>query len=292
MTGVHFTKMEGLGNNYIYINMWEERVAESALPSLACAVADVSRGIGSDGLITIGPPTQSGIADARMRIFNADGSEGQNCGNGLRCVGKYLYERGIVQKTELTVETRAGIMRLALHVAGGGAAVECVTVDMGLPGLRRRDLPVHGGDADGTALADALELGDERYVFAGVSMGNPHAVIFVDDVASIDLARVGPLIECHPLFPERVNVEFVAVRNPEALDFRVWERGSGITQACGTGACAAVVAAALTDRLERGRQITVHLPGGDLEIVYAHDGHVYMTGTAAFVCEGEWLRPV
>ncbi|MCY0902528.1 MAG: diaminopimelate epimerase [Firmicutes bacterium] len=276
--------MHGLGNNYVYVNLFAESVEEDQLPSLAMRVANVNTGIGSDGLITIGP---SHLADVRMRIFNADGSEGQTCGNGLRCVGRYVFEKGILQRERLTVETQGGLMNLELHLEETRTAVDEVTVDMGLPRLRRKDLPVLGGAEDETALADAITVGTEALTFTGVSMGNPHAVIFVQDVQAVDVAGIGPLIERDPLFPERVNVEFVAVRSFAELDFRVWERGSGITQACGTGACAAVVASVLTGRTRRGVPMVVHLPGGDLNIRWDEDGHVYMRGPASWIAEGE-----
>ncbi|PWI58381.1 diaminopimelate epimerase [Sulfoacidibacillus thermotolerans] len=281
-----FAKMHGLGNNYIYVNLWDTLIEEKEFAPLAVAVSNVNTGIGSDGMITMGP---SHIADARMRIFNEDGSEGENCGNGLRCVGKYLYEKGIVPKERLTVETKGGLMYLELHLNEAGDVVEEVTVDMGEPRLRREQLPVLGGAPDEQALLQPIEVGGEMFQFTGVSMGNPHAVIFVDDATKIDVAGIGPKLEHHPLFPERVNVEFVTAKNDRELDFRVWERGSGITMACGTGACAAVVAGVLTNRLQRGETVVVHLLGGDLSIRWGHDGHVYMRGPAAWICEGEWL---
>ena len=283
---MRFAKMHGLGNNYIYVNLWEEALTTNRLASLARAVADVNTGIGSDGLITIGP---SDVADARMRIFNTDGSEGQTCGNGLRCVGRYLYDKGLRKTERMTVETGAGVVALQLHLDGRRETVEEVTVDMGEPRLRRADLPVLGGPGEQTALADTVVAGGRAYTFTGVSMGNPHAVIFVNDVDDVDVASVGPLIERHELFPERVNVEFVAAKGATELDFRVWERGSGITQACGSGACAAVVASALTGRARRGDEIVVHLLGGDLHIRYEESGRVFMRGPAAWICEGEWL---
>ena len=281
-----FAKMHGLGNNYVYINLWEEMLAEEELSPLASAVSNVNTGIGSDGLITMGP---SVVADARMRIFNEDGSEGENCGNGLRCVGKYLYEKGIVAGERLTIETKAGLMRLDLHVNPDKLIVEEVTVDMGEPGLKRRQLPMLGGNPEETAIEAVIDVADQQIVLTGVSMGNPHAVLFVDDATQADVLGIGPAIERHALFPERVNVEFVSINHSRDMDFRVWERGSGVTMACGTGACAAVVAGVLTGRLERGETVAVHLQGGDLQIAWNHDGHVYMTGPAAWICEGEWL---
>ncbi len=281
-----FAKMHGLGNNYVYVNLWDENVLEERLASLAVEVSNVNIGIGSDGMITIG---HSDVADARMRIFNEDGSEGQNCGNGLRCVGKYLFEKGIVKKDHLTIETKGGLMRLALHLNHGRDVVEEVTVDMGEPRLQREQLPVLGGVPNELALLQPIQANEQEFLFTGVSMGNPHAVIFVDDATGVNVGEIGPYIERHPLFPERVNVEFVTAKGDRELDFRVWERGSGITMACGTGACAAVVAGVLTNRLKRGETVVVHLLGGDLQIRWDDDGHVYMRGPAAWICEGEWL---
>lgn len=302
-TRLRVTKMHGLGNNYIYVNEFEESLAESSLPALARRLSDVNTGIGSDGMILIGP---SDIADFRMRIFNADGSEGRNCGNGLRCVSKYVVERKMTDKTSFTIETLGGIMEVEAHVAAGGKGegglraegaaadadapkVDSVTVNMGAPRMSRRDIPMTG-EPESTAIDEELVVNGNAYRMTAVSMGNPHAVIFVPNVALIPLTDIGPQIECAPLFPERVNVEFVSVLNERELDFRVWERGSGITQACGTGACAAVAAGVLNGHLERNVPITVHLPGGDLEIVWsASDSCIYMTGPASFVMDGEFL---
>lgn len=281
-----FAKMHGLGNNYIYVNLWEEALAEGDLPKIAVAVANVNTGVGSDGLITIGPSLQGG--DARMRIFNADGSEGQTCGNGLRCVGKYLYEKGLVRTSHLQIETKAGMAGLDLHVSDDGASVKEVTVDMGEPRLAKKDLPMLNG-GDSCALREPLLLDGQTWHFTGVSMGNPHAVFFVNAVNMVNVAEVGPKIEFHELFPERVNVEFVTRKSPTEIDFRVWERGSGITQACGSGACAAVVAGVLEQELARGEEVLVHLLGGDLAITWATDNHVYMRGPAEWICEGNWL---
>lgn len=285
MYDLKFTKMHGLGNNYIYINLWEEQIAEHDLSPLAIDVSNVNTGIGSDGMITMG---HSSVADARMRIFNEDGSESQNCGNGLRCVGKYLYEKGIIKKKNLTIETKGGLMHLELHIDEQSDAVEEITVDMGEPRLQRQQLPVLGGPKEEQALLQPVEIDQQTFHFTGVSMGNPHAVIFVDDATQVDVDKIGPLIETHSLFPERVNVEFVTAKNDRELDFRVWERGSGITMACGTGACAAVVAGVLNNQLARGETVVVHLLGGDLHITWNQDGHVHMRGPATFICEGEW----
>lgn len=283
-----FSKMHGIGNNYVYVETKDLGSYEQDLASLAIAVANVNTGIGSDGLITIGP---SDCADVRMRIFNADGSEGENCGNGLRCVGKYVYDKRILKKDRLDVETKAGIMHLELHIVRETDIVDEVTVDMGEPKLSRAQVPVISGDADGIALHDAIDVLGTSMTFTAVSMGNPHAVFFVDNVLDLDVAQIGPVIERHSVFPQRVNAEFVTQLSAFELDFRVWERGSGITQACGTGACASVVASVLTNRVKRGDDILVHLLGGDLRIRYDEDGHVYMRGPAAIICQGEWLVP-
>ncbi len=281
-----FAKMHGLGNNYVYVNLWEEPIPDSALPEIAVAVSNVNTGIGSDGLITIGPSTVG--ADARMRIFNADGSEGQTCGNGLRCVGKYLYEKKLSTKKNLHIETKAGPAVLELHVSEAEGQVHEITVDMGEPRLKKSDLPMQNGD-DSTALREPIQVDGKSYQFTGVSMGNPHAVFFVENVNQVDVAGIGPKIETHEFFPERVNVEFVHVLSSNEMDFRVWERGSGITQACGSGACASVVAGVLENRLTRGQEVMVHLAGGDLAIKWADDNHVYMRGPATWICEGEWM---
>lgn len=278
---ISFTKMHGLGNNYVFVDLFKETLREEDLSDLAVQVANVNTGLGSDGLILIGPSER---ADFRMRIFNADGSEGRNCGNGLRCVAKYVVERGLTDRHRFAIETLGGIVRVDAHVDDEGR-VPLVTVDMGEPRLRKRDLPMLG-DPDSETIDEPVEIGGKTYRLTGVSMGNPHAVLFVPDAASAPVAEIGPLIERSPLFPERVNVEFISVRSETEIDFRVWERGSGITQACGTGACAAVVAGVLNGRLRRGEPVTVHLAGGDLVIVWTEDGRVLMTGPAETTADG------
>nr|WP_026174165.1 diaminopimelate epimerase [Effusibacillus pohliae] len=278
-----FTKMHGLGNNYIYVNLFEETLCEEELPELAVRVSDVNTGIGADGMILIGP---SDKADFRMRVFNNDGSEAKNCGNGLRSVAKYVYDRGMTRKREFQIETLGGVVQARVQV-GQDNKVELVTVDMGAPRLLKKDLPMLG-DPETTTILETIDVQGTPYTITAVSMGNPHAVIFVDDLDQVNVAAVGPLIERHPLFPERVNVEFIQVLNRGEIIFRVWERGSGITQACGTGACAAVVAGILTDRLDR--KVLVHLLGGDLEIEWQEDGPVLMTGPAAYICDGVFYR--
>lgn len=279
-----FTKMHGLGNNYIYVNLFEETLREEELSDLAQKVSNVNTGIGSDGMILIAPSEK---ADFKMRIFNQDGSEGKNCGNGLRCVAKFVYERGLTNKKEFMIETLGGFVEAKLHVNQENL-VELITVDMGEPRLRKKEIPMVG-DPDAQTIMEPLEVEGRIYEITAVSMGNPHGVIFVEDVDQVNVAHVGPVLENHPLFPERVNVEFIQVVSPDEIIFRVWERGSGITQACGTGACAAVVAGILNHKLNR--KVLVHLLGGDLEIEWKEsDGKVYMTGPAAFICDGVFYR--
>jgi len=281
---IKFTKMHGLGNNYIFIDLFEQPLQEEILSDLAVRVSNVNTGIGSDGLILIGPSER---ADFRMRIFNADGSEAKNCGNGLRCVAKYVVERGHTARRQFTIETLGGNVGVDVHVDDAGRVPQ-VTVDMGEPRLRKRDLPMLG-DPDSETVDEPVDIGGDAYRMTCVSMGNPHAVLFVPDAASAPVAELGPRIEWAPVFPERVNVEFISFRSDTEIDFRVWERGSGITQACGTGACAAVVAGVLNGRLQRGKPVTVHLEGGDLVITWTEEGHVLMTGPAETTCDGVYF---
>jgi diaminopimelate epimerase len=224
----------------------------------------------------------SGQADARMRMFNADGSEAQMCGNGIRCLAKYVYESGISRKPELTVETPAGILRLRLFTTNG--TVEKVQVNMGEPRLRRQDIPMLGSGE--RVLGEKLTAGDREFEVTCVSMGNPHCVIYIDDVGNFPVTHYGPLLEHHAQFPQRTNVEWIEWLNRREIRQRTWERGSGETLACGTGACAAAVASVLNGKTERA--VTVHLLGGDLEIEWAADEHVYMTGPAVEVFRGDW----
>jgi diaminopimelate epimerase len=277
---IPFTKMEALGNNYIYLDYRQVEVSDEQLPALAKAVSSVRTGIGSDGLILIGP---SACADVKMRIFNADGSEAKNCGNGLRSVAKYAYEHGLVSREKFTIETLSGVVEAQVHPEQG--IVEQITVNMGAPRLTQKEIPLSNGN-EKLAIDVPLEIEGERLLFTGVSMGNPHAVIFVDNVETAPVTLLGPKIEKHPLFPEGVNVEFIHVKNQHELDFRVWERGSGVTYACGTGACAAVVAAVLKGWLKQGDSVTVHLLGGDLKVTWSKEGTVWMQGPAAYVCTG------
>jgi diaminopimelate epimerase len=268
---VRMVKMHGAGNDYVYVDCREHDVADP--PRLARAVARRHHGIGSDGLILVRP---SAAADVRMEMYNADGSRAQMCGNGVRCVGKFVYERGL-HANPMRIETDCGVKTLELAVGARGH-VSGATVDMGVPVLDGRRIPVA---RDGRVVDQPLDVAGTTWNITCVSMGNPHCVVFVPDVESLDLERIGPAFEHHALFPERVNTEFVAPRSRREVDFRVWERGSGETMACGTGACAAVVAGALTARTER--RVLVHLRGGDLEIEWRADDHVYMTGGAAEV---------
>ncbi|HEY3243198.1 MAG TPA: diaminopimelate epimerase [Phycisphaerae bacterium] len=272
-----FTKMHGLGNDYIYVNCFEERVTDA--PTLSRAISDRHRGVGSDGLILICP---SNVADVRMEMYNVDGSRAQMCGNGIRCVAKYAYEHGLARKTPMRIETDAGVLELALRCRDD--QVESVRVDMGRPQLAPESLPA---TFPGDRIVDyPVEIAGEAYRVTCVSMGNPHSVVFVDDLDAFDLLRIGPQFECAPCFPERINAHFVQVQNPSRVRMKTWERGSGSTQACGTGASAVCVAGALTGRTQR--QIIARLPGGDLELEWAENDHIYMTGPATEVFTGDW----
>jgi diaminopimelate epimerase len=273
-----FTKMHGIGNDYIYVNGFEEHIEHPA--EVARAVSDRHFGIGSDGLILILP---SSHADFRMRMFNADGSEAQMCGNGIRCLAKYVYDRGMTQKTTMQVETLAGVLALQLFLSHG--VVERVRVKMGEPRLERPQIPMRG--PAGRVLREPLIVDGTTFEVTAVSMGNPHCVVFVDDPQTFDVASWGPRFEHHPAFPEGVNTEFVQVLDAQTFSMRVWERGSGETLACGTGASAVAVACHLTGRT--GRRVTGHLRGGSLELEWNEtDNQVYMTGPAVEVCNGEW----
>lgn len=272
-----FTKMHGCGNDYVYVNLFEEQIENPAKVSIA--VSDRHFGIGSDGLITIGA---SEIADFRMRIYNADGSEAEMCGNGIRCVAKYVYDHKLTDKTEITVETGAGVKTLQLTVEDD--KVTLVRVDMGEPILTPDEIPVV---ADGDRVVDEpIVVDDKEWRMTCVSMGNPHAVVFVDDVAHFELEKYGPLFENHVRFPKRTNTEFVQIISRNEAIMRVWERGSAETWACGTGTCATVMACILNGLTDN--DVLVHLRGGDLRIVYDEkSNHVFMTGSATEVFEGE-----
>jgi len=274
-----FTKMHGAGNDYVYINGFEEAVADPA--ALAIEISNRNFGVGSDGLILILPSTK---ADIRMRMFNADGSEAEMCGNGIRCVAKYAYERQLARKTPMTVETGAGVLKLELFPESDGR-VSRVRVDMGEPRLARGEIPMLGPAAE-RAVEIEFEVAGMLLHGTCVSMGNPHCVVFVEDVADFPVVEIGPFIENHELFPRRVNVEFVQVLSPREVRQRTWERGAGETLACGTGASAVTVAGVMTGRTER--RILNHLAGGDLELEWLDSGAVMMTGPAVEVFSGEY----
>ncbi len=276
---MRFTKMHGIGNDYVYVNCFEEQVEDA--PALARKISRQHYGVGSDGLILICP---SEVADFEMKMYNADGSESEMCGNGIRCVAKYVYDRGLTDKTTFTVMTGAGLKVLRVKVLKGKAAA--IRVDMGAPELRPELIPV---DLAGeTVMGHRLQVGSGVYEIHCVSMGNPHCVIFVKDPDQIDVEQVGTLLENHPIFPKRANIEFVQVVSRDHLRMRVWERGSGETLACGTGACASLVASVLTGRANR--QVTMDLLGGSLDLDWSfEDGHVYQEGPAKFVFDGEWI---
>ncbi len=272
-----FTKMQGIGNDYVYVNCLAEQVENPV--SLSRMVSDRHFGIGSDGLILIRPSSK---ADFFMEMFNADGSRSAMCGNGIRCVGKYVYDHGLTDKTEIAVNTLAGIKYLTLHVEDG--SVQSVTVDMGEPILEATDIPVVADESP--VVAAPIEVEGATYEMTCVSMGNPHAVVFVDSTADFPLEETGRPFEFHPAFPERVNAEFIEVLSRSEVNMRVWERGTGETLACGTGACASVVACILNDKTDD--EVTVHLLGGDLRIRWDRDlNRVFMTGPATTVFEGE-----
>ena len=272
-----FTKMQGLGNDYVYVNCMEQMVEDAA--ETARRVSDRHFGIGSDGLILICP---SDKADFEMRMYNADGSRGEMCGNGIRCVGKYVYDYGLTDKTSLSVETLGGIKHLFLEVEDG--KVSLVKVDMGPAILEPEKIPV---TAEGSRVVDEpLQVDGKTFRMTCVSMGNPHAVIYVDDVQGMDLEKTGPSFENHERFPNRINTEFARVLDRNTVEMRVWERGSGETLACGTGACAVAVASILNGYTED--QVTVRLLGGDLKIEWDREANkVYMTGPAEVVFDGE-----
>jgi diaminopimelate epimerase len=294
-TPMQFTKMHGAGNDYIYVDCFAQAIPDRP-DELARQISDRHFGVGSDGLILICP---SQVADARMRMFNADGSESEMCGNGVRCVAKYVYDHGLCRKERLRIETGRGVLTLDLEIEGGCA--RRVRVDMGEPILEPARIPVEiprpiAGDRIVDFPADKyipIEKPASWMEYCGwdprmtcVSMGNPHMVLFCQNVAAVPLESLGPYFERQPIFPNRINVHFVQVQSPREVTMRTWERGSGITLACGTGACAVCVAGVLTGRTER--KILAHLPGGNLELHWADDGHVYMIGPAVEVFHGEW----
>ena len=274
-----FVKMHGAGNDYVYIDGFQETVSDPA--ALAIEVSNRNFGIGSDGLILILP---SALADVKMRMFNGDGSEAEMCGNGVRCVAKYAYDHGLVRKEVVTVETGAGVLTLQLYPNAAGRIAK-VRVNMGRPRLTRGEIPLTGDPAT-QVVNEPLTILDQTFAITCVSMGNPHCVIFVDDVENFPVEQYGPLIEHHPLFPRRTNVEFVEVRSRREVRQRTWERGAGETLACGTGASAVAVAGVLTGRTER--VIKNVLSGGELELEWNEAGEVFMTGPAVEVFSGEY----
>jgi diaminopimelate epimerase len=276
---MRFVKMQGAGNDYVYVDCIRQPPPRDP-PALSRAVSDRHFGVGGDGLILICPSER---ADARMRMYNADGSEAEMCGNGVRCVAKYVYDHGLARKPVLTIETGRGVLTLELEVDGG--KVRQVRVDMGEPILQAERIPTTL--AGNPPLDVPLEVGGRTLKVSCVSMGNPHCVTFADEITDAQVLGLGPLAEHHPAFPRRANVEFVRVNWPDDVTLRVWERGSGETLACGTGACAVAVAGVLTGRT--GRRVTAHLPGGDLRLHWSEsDNHVYLTGPAVEVFSGEW----
>ena len=274
-----FTKMHGIGNDYVYVNCFEETVKDPS--AVARFVSDRHFGIGSDGLILIRP---SDIADCEMDMYNLDGSQGAMCGNGIRCVAKYAYDYGIVHKTQISVATRSGIKYLDLTVKDG--KVSQVKVNMGAPILTASQIPVVSEKEE--VINEPLEVNGETYYITAVSMGNPHAIVYMTDVDHLDIEKIGPSFENHVAFPDRVNTEFVEVLDEHTVKMRVWERGSGETLACGTGACAVAVASILNERVDGDKPVTVKLLGGDLEIYWnRQENLVYMTGPATTVFDGE-----
>ena len=272
-----FTKMQGLGNDYVYVNCFKETIENP--PEMAKKVSNRNFGIGSDGLIMINP---SDVADFEMEMYNADGSRSEMCGNGIRCVGKYVYDYGLTEKEHISVETLAGIKYIDLTVEDG--KVKLVKVDMGSPELVPENIPIV---ADGNRVIDEpINVNGTEYRMTGVSMGNPHAVVYVEDVKGLDIETIGPAFENHERFPNRVNTEFVKVLDRNTVEMRVWERGSGETMACGTGACAVAVACILNGFTED--KVTVKLLGGDLQIEWDKEADkIYMTGPAEVSFDGE-----
>ena len=299
---MNFTKMQGVGNDFIVVNTLEETLPEEKIPEISRKVNDRKFGIGGDGLILVLP---SKIADFKMRMFNPDGSESEMCGNGIRCFAKYVYDRKLYPETQMKVDTLAGVKNLRLQLRAG--RVEAVRVDMGQPRLLRSEIPMRltdgsRSDDQGRALSDGrvieqarttpdsrvinevLKVDGTRFEITAVSVGNPHVIVFEDKLENFPVARYGPLIETHKAFPERTNVHFVKVIGSAEIRIRTWERGAGETLACGTGACASVIASVLNNKT--GRNVLVHLPGGDLRIEWTGDNRVVMTGPAEEVFEG------
>ena len=289
---VRFVKMHGIGNDYVYLDAvtHPELAARDDLPDLARRMSDRHTGIGSDGLILVCPPTATADAHVRMRMFNADGSESAMCGNGVRCVAKFAHDRLSVHASPMRIETGTRVLSIEYEVIEG--RLTTATVDMGEPILELADVPVDRAGLvrvlDDGVYAE-FEAAGERFKAVFVSMGNPHAVVFIDDVSGLDLERLGPQIERHRAFPERINAHFAQIQSRDEAIMRTWERGSGATRACGTGACAVCVAGVRTGQLDR--EVLLHLPGGDLRVRWDEStNHVFMTGPATNVFEGDWPR--
>ncbi|MDF2947760.1 MAG: diaminopimelate epimerase [Bacillales bacterium] len=277
MIKIPFVKMHGLGNNYIYVDTTKYELKEEILSDLAIKVSNKNTGIGSDGLILICP---SDVAEVKMRIFNNDGSEGKNCGNGLRCVARYCYDNQLVNDKKFAIETLGGIVMAEVEN-------DSVTINMGKPILQREFIPMTG-DKLTKVINEELDFGEFSMKGTAVSMGNPHIVFIVDDAEVVNVEEIGSKIEKHSMFPEGVNVEFISVISESTIRFKVWERGSGITQACGTGACAATVTAILNKLVDQDKEITVRLDGGDLYIRWDNTANVWMRGPAEVICTGEY----
>ena len=283
-----FTKMHGCGNDYIYVDGSKEKVREKDKPELVRRLSDRHFGIGGDGVIFINPSEE---ADFEMEMYNMDGTRAEMCGNGIRCVAKFVYDKGLTDKTSISIVSCGKVKHLELSVEDG--KVSAIKVNMGQPILKAEEIPVtiENNDGfmikdDGAVISAPIEVGGQNYKMTCVSMGNPHAVVFVDDVSSLELEKIGPLFENHACFPRRINTEFVKVLDRENIEMRVWERGTGETLACGTGACASVVASVLNGLTQE--QVTVKLLGGNLQIRWDRENNlVYMTGPAATVFEGE-----
>lgn len=273
-----FSKMHGIGNDYVYVNCFKEKVIDPV--STAVFVSDRHKGIGADGLILISP---SKIADCKMNIYNADGSEGMMCGNGIRCVAKYVYDHNIVTSDMVTVETKSGVKSIKLTIKNGVAV--SALVNMGQAVITPKEIPILSDRTD--FINQPLVVDGTKYNVTCVSMGNPHCITYTDDIYSLNLEKIGPYFENHPMFPERINTEFVKVVDEHTLNMRVWERGSGETFACGTGACATVVSSVLNGYCKKDVPVTVNLRGGSLTITWQSDGIVMMDGPATHVFDGE-----
>lgn len=274
---MRFTKMQGIGNDYVYVNCFEENVDNPA--ETAVRISDRHFGVGSDGLILIKPSRK---ADFMMDMYNADGSQGAMCGNGIRCVAKYVFDKGLTDETKISIETKSGIKYIKLTIEDGRARQ--AEVNMGAPVLEARKIPIIADSRE--VIDEPIEIGGKIFHMTGVSMGNPHAIVYVEDIKAIDIEKTGPLFENHPCFPDRVNTEFVHVIDENTIEMRVWERGSGETLACGTGACASAVASVLNGYTKD--EVTVKLLGGDLKIRWDRkENLVFMTGPAEIVFEGE-----